>query len=51
MRAAVTRLQPALPGLVLAASLILATVPAWRPLVFGSALTIEDLLTLRCLTR
>jgi hypothetical protein len=26
-------------------------VPAWRPLLFGSALTIEDLLSLRCLSR
>ncbi|MBE7202008.1 MAG: hypothetical protein INR70_29965 [Parafilimonas terrae] len=51
MSAVGTALRPALPWLVLAAGLILATVPAWRPLLFGSALTIEDLLSLRCLSR
>jgi len=24
--------------------------PAWRPLVFGTALTLDDLLSLRCLS-
>ncbi|MGU3464634.1 hypothetical protein ACLBXO_07235 [Methylobacterium sp. C33D] len=51
MRAAGPGLRPVLPWLALAAGLILATLPAWRPLVFGTALTLEDLLTLRCLSR
>ncbi|XYD07208.1 hypothetical protein R1A27_18895 [Methylobacterium sp. NMS12] len=44
-------LRPVLPWLALAVGLILATLPAWRPLVFGTAPTLEDLLTLRCLPR
>ncbi|MGV7034728.1 hypothetical protein [Methylobacterium symbioticum] len=46
-----TRAKPRLPWLVLGAALALATMPAWRPLVFGSTLTLEDLLDLRCLPR
>ncbi|EIZ83956.1 MULTISPECIES: hypothetical protein [Methylobacterium] len=38
------------PWLVLGAALVLATMPAWRPLVFGTALTLDDLLSLRCLS-
>jgi hypothetical protein len=41
-------LRPALPWLALLAGLILATLPAWRPLIFGTALTLDDLLNLRC---
>ena len=51
MRAAASGLRAAVPWLVLAAGLILATLPAWRPLLFGTALSIEDLLGLRCLPR
>jgi hypothetical protein len=51
MRAVGTGLRPALPWLALTAGLVLATLPAWRPLVFGTTLTVEDLLTLRCLPR
>ena len=51
MRAAGPGLRPVLPWLALTAGLILATLPAWRPLIFGAAPTLEDLLTLRCLTR
>ena len=51
MRAAGSGLRPVLPWLVLTAGLVLATLPAWRPLIFGTALTVEDLLTLRCLSR
>ncbi|MCJ2085958.1 hypothetical protein MKK88_08110 [Methylobacterium sp. E-005] len=43
-----TGLRPVLPWLVLAAGLICATLPAWRPLIFGTALTLDDLLSLRC---
>lgn len=43
-----TRASAVVPWLVLAAGLVLATLPAWRPLVFGSPLSLEDLLTLRC---
>ncbi|WP_187278470.1 hypothetical protein [Methylobacterium sp. WL64] len=46
-----TRARPSLvPWLVLGAGLVLATMPAWRPLVFGTALTLDDLLSLRCLS-
>ncbi|WP_187193753.1 MULTISPECIES: hypothetical protein [unclassified Methylobacterium] len=38
------------PWLVLGAGLVLATMPAWRPLVFGTALTLDNLLSLRCLS-
>ncbi|CAM3344880.1 hypothetical protein [Methylobacterium mesophilicum] len=38
------------PWAVLGAALVLATMPAWRPLVFGTALTLDDLLSLRCLS-
>ncbi|KQP91885.1 hypothetical protein [Methylobacterium sp. Leaf117] len=38
-----------LPWLALAAGLVLATLPVWRPLVFGRDLSLDDLLTLRCL--
>ncbi|MHB2211641.1 hypothetical protein [Methylobacterium sp. CM6257] len=41
-------LRPALPWLALLVGLILATLPAWRPLLFGTALTLDDLLSLRC---
>jgi hypothetical protein len=41
-------LRPALPWLMLAAGLILATLPAWRPLIVGTTLTVDDLLSLRC---
>lgn len=51
MRAAGSGLRLALPWLALAAGLIVATAPAWRPLIFGATLTIEDLLSLRCLPR
>jgi hypothetical protein len=51
MRAAGSGLRPVLPWLVLTAGLILATLPAWRPLIFGTALTLEDLISLRCLSR
>ena len=51
MRIAGIALRPALPWLVLTVGLMLATLPAWRPLLFGSALTIEELLSLRCLSR
>ena len=37
-----------LPWLVLFAALILATMPAWRPLVFGTTATLYDLLNMRC---
>lgn len=43
-------LRPALPWLALAAGLILATLPAWRPLLLGTVLTLDDLLSLRCLS-
>ena len=43
-----TRLSVVVPWLVLAAALVLATLPAWRRLLFGSPLSLEDLLTLRC---
>jgi hypothetical protein len=42
---------PVLPWLALAAGLTLATLPAWRPLLFDSPPTIEDLLGLRCRPR
>ena len=51
MRAAAPGLRAAVPWLALAAGLILATLPAWRPLFFETALSIEDLLNLRCLPR
>jgi hypothetical protein len=51
MRAAGSGLRPVLPWLVLTAGLILATLPAWRPLIFGTALTLEHLISLRCLPR
>ncbi|MBP1180523.1 hypothetical protein [Methylobacterium sp. PvR107] len=51
MRAAGFGLRPVLPWLVLTAGLILATLPAWRPLIFGTAPTRDDLLSLRCLSR
>jgi hypothetical protein len=51
MRAAGSGLRPVLPWLVLTAGLVLATLPAWRPLIFGTALTLDDLLSLRCLPR
>jgi hypothetical protein len=51
MRAAGSGLRPVLPWLVLTAGLILATLPSWRPLIFGTALTLEDLISLRCLPR
>jgi hypothetical protein len=38
-----------LPWLVLSAALILATMPAWRPLIYGTTLTLDDLLNMRCL--
>lgn len=38
-----------LPWLALAAGLVLATLPVWRPLLFGRDLSLDDLLTLRCL--
>lgn len=38
-----------LPWLALAAGLVLATLPIWRPLLFGRDLSLDDLLTLRCL--
>jgi hypothetical protein len=41
-------LRAALPWLALVAGLILATLPAWRPMVLGTAPSLEDLLTLRC---
>jgi hypothetical protein len=47
----VSGLRPALSWLALAGGLVLATMPAWRPLIFGTALTLEDLLSLRCLPR
>lgn len=43
-----TRASAVVSWLVLAAGLALATLPAWRPLLFGSPLSLEDLLTLRC---
>lgn len=46
-----TRAKPRLPWLVFGTALALATMPAWRPLVFGSTPTLEDLLDLRCLPR
>jgi hypothetical protein len=42
------RIKPSLPWLILAGALVLATMPAWRPLVFGVTPTLEDLLNLRC---
>ena len=36
-------------GLVLAAGLGLATMPAWRVLAFGIRVSAEDLLQIRCL--
>ena len=42
-------IKPSLPWLVLGAALVLATMPAWRTLIFGVTLSLEDLLTLRCL--
>jgi hypothetical protein len=51
MRVAGLGLRPVLPWLVLTAGLVLATLPAWRPLIFGTALTLDDLLSLRCLPR
>ena len=41
-------LAGSLPWLVLSAALVLATMPTWRPLIFGISLTLEDLLNLRC---
>ena len=41
-------LRPALPWLALGVGLILATLPAWRPLIFGTTSTLDDLLSLRC---
>lgn len=38
-----------LPWLLLAAGLGLATMPVWRVLVFGTRLSAEDLLQIRCL--
>jgi hypothetical protein len=38
-----------LPWLVLTVGLVLATLPAWRPLVFGAETTVDDLLAIRCL--
>ncbi|CAO4182347.1 hypothetical protein [Methylorubrum populi] len=38
-----------LPWLLLAAGLGLATMPAWRVLAFGTRLSAEDLLQIRCL--
>lgn len=46
-----TSARAALPWLFLAAGLILATLPAWRPLLFGNALGLDDLLSLRCFGR
>lgn len=42
-------IKAVLPWLVLCPTLVLATMPAWRPLIFGITLTLDDLLTLRCL--
>lgn len=39
----------ALPWLVLAIGLGLATMPAWRVLAFGVQASVEDLLQIRCL--
>lgn len=38
-----------LPWLLLAAGLGLATMPVWRVLAFGTRLSAEDLLQIRCL--
>ena len=51
MRTAGIALRPTLPWLALTVGLVLATLPAWRPLLFGTAPTIEELLSLRCLPR
>ncbi len=39
----------ALPWLVLAMGLGLATMPAWRVFAFGVQASVEDLLRIRCL--
>ncbi|WP_298966526.1 hypothetical protein [uncultured Methylobacterium sp.] len=43
-----SRLRRGLPWLVLLAGLGLATMPAWRPLLFGVTLGLDDWLLLRC---
>lgn len=50
-RTVLISLKSSLPWLVLGSALVLATMPTWRPLVFGATLTLEDLLDLRCLPR
>ena len=44
------QIKRALPYLALIAGLVLATAPAWRSMLFGSGLTFDDLLQLRCVT-
>ncbi len=41
-------MRRALPYLALAAGLVVATAPAWRVMLPGAQLTVEELLQLRC---
>jgi hypothetical protein len=38
----------ALPWLLIALAVVAATSPAWRPLLFPTPLTIDDILSFRC---
>jgi len=46
-----SRARRSLPGLALAAALLLATWPAWRVLTLGDNPTLEELLQLVCSSR